>query len=810
MDNYHNITITTTQKVKEASQAEQVKLYFKLKLKFGVAERNIFFNRQCLKLNLVPKYVTITSNNNSTIARKSVEIAQRSWIKKEISRWYKTRDSLSFYIFVLHCQLTKKLHKAEWDFLDNKCRDQLYRKLSEKTVTQNRKLQRLIEGQQPNPINNIDHHHQFADRVKNFSSITFSSRETDLLGHGTKYNKSSNLGSKELEGLACSIDSNWRVSQNRILTNKCADIILQEKTRGITPKSKHTEDVVVQKIKKKVKTNDLMILKADKGCTTVIMDRIEYLGKVNNFLTDNNFVEINSDPTTKINKLVKSKLADTTRLFDKKETKYLTVMNPYPPRLFGQPKLHKANIPIRPVVSFVNSPCSKLAHKLNSCFRSLTGFQPKYGIKNALELVNKIKHIPVPSSHKIVSFDVTNLFTNIPVEESLNRADEIMRATIDDNIVRTELLGMMKLCSEYNYFKFNDKFFEQKDGLAMGSPLSPLLAELFMDNLESRIFENSPFKDKIVYWFRYVDDIICLWKGSNRQLDHFLKYLNSLHNKIKFTIEVEQDNVLNFLDLRIDHSTGSHDFSIFRKPTHTDVIIPHHSCHPISHKLAAFNSMIYRALTVPMSHHNFDKEIRTIKQIAVTNGYEEIMVDRILNRISRRLAIDSSTAKIMSEERSWITVPYLGLVSDKLGQELKKNGFDVAFRTTPILKSLFSCSKDKINIWDKSGVYKLNCADCNACYVGQTGRSFKCRIREHIRDWNKQNGNSNFAEHLITNNHKFKAEENVEFLHVHDKSRQLNILEALEITRVVKTDPSLSLNDQIYFSQYNTTNLVLS
>ena len=344
----------------------------------------------------------------------------------------------------------------------------------------------------------------------------------------------------------------------------------------------------------------------------------------------------------------------------------------------------------------------------------------------------------------------------------------------------------------------------------MGSPLSPLLAELFMDNLEGKIVENSPFKDKIVYWFRYVNDIICLWKGSNRQLDNFLCYLNTLHQRIKFTMEVEQNNVLNFLDLRIDHSTGFHEFSIFRKPTHTDVIIPHHSCHPISHKLAAFNSMVYRALTIPMSHQDFNKEIGIIKQIAVTNGYEGVMVDRLFNKISRQLAVRSNLGEKTVEERSWITVPYLGLVSDKICRELRKNGFHVAFKTFPLLKSLFSSSKDKIDVWDKSGVYKLKCGDCNACYVGQSGRSFKTRIKEHIRDWNTQNGDSNFAEHLITSDHKFKAEENVEFLHFNNKGRRLNILEALEITRVIRDNSNQSLNDQIHFSQFNTTNLILA
>lgn len=107
-------------------------------------------------------------------------------------------------------------------------------------------------------------------------------------------------------------------------------------------------------------------------------------------------------------------------------------------------------------------------------------------------------------------------------------------------------------------------------------------------------------------------------------------------------------------------------------------------------------------------------------------------------------------------------------------------------------------------------MYKLKCGDCNATYVGQTGRSFKIRVNEHIKNWKKCNGDSNFAEHLIANDHRFEAEENVEFLHFNNKGRLLNVLDALEITRVTKDKSQLSLNDQIHFTQYNTTNLVLS
>ena len=74
---------------------------------------------------------------------------------------------------------------------------------------------------------------------------------------------------------------------------------------------------------------------------------------------------------------------------------------------------------------------------------------------------------------------------------------------------------------QQNYFSFNNKFFKQQDGLPMGSPLSPLLADIFMDNFESNLLNNKKISliSNIKFWYRYVDDVLCFWCGTDRQLD---------------------------------------------------------------------------------------------------------------------------------------------------------------------------------------------------------------------------------------------------------------------------------------------------
>ena len=134
----------------------------------------------------------------------------------------------------------------------------------------------------------------------------------------------------------------------------------------------------------------------------------------------------------------------------------------------------------------------------------------------------------------------------------------------------------------------------------MGSPLSPLMADIFLDELENRIFNLSKFKNNIQFWYRYVDDVLCLWKGSNRQLDMFLNEINNLNKSIQFTMEKETKNSLNFIDNSNRHDLGKFGFNVYRKPSFTDIVIPSDTNHSFNIKFSSFNSMICRLLSIPL------------------------------------------------------------------------------------------------------------------------------------------------------------------------------------------------------------------
>lgn len=137
-------------------------------------------------------------------------------------------------------------------------------------------------------------------------------------------------------------------------------------------------------------------------------------------------------------------------------------------------------------------------------------------------------------------------------------------------------------------------------------------------------------------------------------------------------------------------------------------------------------------------------------------------------------------------------ITYQGHITNNLNKIFKKYNLKIATKTKNTIFTQLKNPKDKIHILQKSGVYKLTCDDCNAIYIGETGRSFEVRIREHLK-----NKNSNFGNHLQEKKHNFKIESNVEILHIENKSHKLTLLEAYEIDRHRINNEYICLNEQV-------------
>lgn len=416
-------------------------------------------------------------------------------------------------------------------------------------------------------------------------------------------------------------------------------------------------------------------------------------------------------------------------------------------------------------------------------------------IKNSNEFVEKIKNVKIAANEEQASFDVEALFPSVPIDTTL----DFLRDWLNMNNIHPpkidELIKLTRICMNENWFQFNGKYYKQNHGCCMGSPLSPFIADLFMSYFEGELKKQGNFPR---IWCRYVDDIWVVIK--KHMLRQFLHRLNSTkYQTIKFTHEEEDEGKLNFLDLTVIRGEDGFEFDIYRKPTNTGRYITSDSYHPLKHKLAAFHSMIFRALNTPMTNERRENEIQRIKQIAHINGYTELLVNDLVAAHQRKIDLREHTTLALERDDDslyvWASFRFNAEILPKIKPILHQNFIRVSESSRTRIKDLIGGSKDKIPVKKQSGIYSIECGDCDAEYFGQTKRSIEKRFKEHqyhtrIQDTEK----SSVAKHMVDNNHTFELS-NLKLIHRVDKFYELNAHESFYIHKNKNNRNLMNEND---------------
>lgn len=322
----------------------------------------------------------------------------------------------------------------------------------------------------------------------------------------------------------------------------------------------------------------ITIVPADKGNLTVVMTKTEYDNKIDTLLLDPSYSILDNDPTssleTEINNLSKNLLK--MKKLDKSQHHYISPSNSKIPRFYGLPKVHKPDLPFRPIVDFRSSPSYNLAHFLNKILKPVTTNFPTH-IKNSYEFAKSIKNFVVPPNHELVSFDVISLFTRVPVETTLKYIRKRLNSSTNWKTITKlnteEIMKLLRITVNSNYFTWNGRIYKQKDGTPMGSPVSPEFAEFSLQDLEEEIVLKHP---DIKFFKRFVDDCFaCIPTGSKERI---LQDLNSYHPNLQFTCESETDMSISFLDLLISRDeNGNLHRQVYRKQTHTGRYLSYNS-----------------------------------------------------------------------------------------------------------------------------------------------------------------------------------------------------------------------------------------
>ena len=478
--------------------------------------------------------------------------------------------------------------------------------------------------------------------------------------------------------------------------------------------------------------------------STFLYNKADYNGKIMEILNDYTKFEKVKDNTLatilrcedKLNRFLRKLKSDD--VISGELYRNLFASGSQPGVMYGLPKVHKPQCPLRPILSAMNTHNYGISKFLVPILAPYTINQ--YSVKDSFTFVRELGGLNIRNG-VMASFDVKSLFTNIPIQETLNIC---LNKLYENNDVvlsfnKAQMKNLLSLAVHDCYFIFNGETFKQIDGVAMGSPLSASLANIFLAHHEVGWLDNCPPEFKPIMYRRYVDDTFVIFE-SEEHVPLFQDYLNSQHRNMQFTSEIETENKLPFLDILIEKQGGSFQTSVYRKPTFTGLTTKFTSAIPAQYKQNLILTLVNRAYSICSNYLSLHKELLSLKKTLLSNEFTSRMINKCIGKQLNKLH-QTARPQISTADRAIVYFPILfsGKESFNIRNKMIKLmkefypqvNVRVIFRTKNAIQNWFRI-KDKIPLdLQSSLVYHYECGVCNSSYVGKTSRHFSARIAEH-------------------------------------------------------------------------------
>ena len=386
---------------------------------------------------------------------------------------------------------------------------------------------------------------------------------------------------------------------------------------------------------------------------------------------------------------------------------------------------------------------------------------------------------------EVISFGVVSLYTNVPVVEAIDVCSDLLYSGNHKKppVDKKTFKELLTVCSHNVIMLTHNGLYRQVDGLAMGSPPAPMLANGWLSTYDPVIKGNASL------YSRYMDDVLRNIKRD--AINATLLQINSLHPSLKFTIEKEaEDGSIAFLDMKIIHEGKNLVSTWYTKPTDTNLIMNFYALAPTNYKRSVVSGMLHRIFRLCSSYHTLHESLQKAKDILRKNQYPESFVDPIFkNTLNKCLQNAVQQMEDEEEEKKMLFVEYRGTISDQFKNSVSR--LDIPCRvifTLKKLKQVLPSLKPSTDKSLKSGVvYQITCPRCMSRYVGQTRRHLLTRIKEHGRP------KAPVSMHMESYQHKLSMDD-VTILA--SKSKSADHLMTLEALFIEQLHPKLNTNDE--------------
>lgn len=529
----------------------------------------------------------------------------------------------------------------------------------------------------------------------------------------------------------------------------------------------------------------IVIKPADKGATVVILDRDQYILEAERQLNDPVYYKkldepIYLDTIPLIDDILQRLKAK--KFINAKQRKYLKGnLQPRERRFYTLPKIHKDptswTVPFevpagRPIVSDCGSETYHTAEYLDFYLNPLSTRHPAY-LKDTYHFVEVIKGLEIPSNSYFFSMDVASLYTNIDIASGVNAVKKWFTRYPDPLRPDEELIQLLEINLRRNDFVFNEQFYLQIKGTAMGKKFAPAYANIFMANWEEEFFRKC--HKKPLHYLRYLDDIWGVWVGSKEEFQIFLNTLNSHDSSIQLTAEVQEQSV-DFLDTTVYkgpdfQETHKLDIKVFFKKTDTHALLYRTSFHPRHTFKGIVKSQILRFRRICTRDETFMEAVRILFEALRDRGYTRTFLRHCFRTfdVTREGNHESpipliTTFSTMSTVLNW---KFKDNFDERIGESgiLPDSKVISAYRRNRNLKDLLvraklpSLVRDKPQLLDvqfchlkfiknrkektifkisqefntrsTNCIYVLFCTKCGIQYVGETQNTLSVRMYQH-------------------------------------------------------------------------------
>lgn len=394
------------------------------------------------------------------------------------------------------------------------------------------------------------------------------------------------------------------------------------------PNMTHNE---IQALNELTNNHTITIKPADKGGGIVVMDTSTYLQEAYRQLGDTDvYLKLSKDPKWDYERELLGIVdrAHHDKLIDDKLRTFLIVLNPITPVLYLLPKIHKTLVdpPGRPIVSGRGSLFNHVSIFLDKILCEFVTQAPSY-IRDTNDFLKRLKSVQVPTNMVLASFDITSLYTSTDITEGIEAIRRTLMSTQYTERGRAFIIELLYFVLTRNYFKFEEGFYLQRRGTAMGANVAPSFANIFVTTLESDAIYISHHFHNVVQWWRYIDDIFVIWKGTVEELQDFHVFLNSINRTIKFTLTYSLENIT-FLDTRVRIEGQALVTELYQKETDRNTLLHYSSGHPRSMVRGLPYSQFIRAKRITQNNTKWQHTLKKMTDDFRARGYPPTLISK--------------------------------------------------------------------------------------------------------------------------------------------------------------------------------------